>query len=250
MVRTRSSVLLDALSKKYQVPNLYEKYVEASPDNISKLVLFKKPENLWEKFQKETRKKTDEIMSLDKFAIKLFPASIIDDYQINPKYNKNPNWNIDIKHFLDLETYFDASKYDQIYILYRENMCDVLCSYWHAYNKNFFLTDNKNIASRFVPKGDINFNIYDRVYTIKSNILYKKYLQNIENYFDKKNIKYTKLEYNEVPKYLEDNFKNIELSTIDTNYDYKNLVDNYETLQKEIEFLEAEVDRDFSKIIF
>jgi hypothetical protein len=245
MARTRSSVLIDALSKKYQVPNLYEKYSECGPDTVSKLVLFKKPENLWQKFKTETRKKTDEFMLQDSFAIKLFVGNILNDYQVNPKYNKNPNWSITNDSFLDLETYFDVSKYDQIYILNRENITDVLCSYWHALNKNLFLTDNEKVAAKLTPKGVININDNVRLYFIKTYIIYKKYLNDVADYLDNKNIKYTKLDYDDVPNYLKENFTDIKLSTIDTNYDYKNSFENYKAFQQEVDLLEKEMNYEY-----
>ena len=57
MARTRSSVLIDMLSKKYDVNNFYETYRTVSPDEVSKLLLFKKPDLLWDRHKKETKKK-------------------------------------------------------------------------------------------------------------------------------------------------------------------------------------------------
>lgn len=246
MARTRSSVLIDALSKKHQVPNLYEKYSECGPDAVSNLVLFKKPENLWEKFKTETRKKTDEFMLQDSFAIKLFVGNVFNNYQVNPKYNKNPNWIITKDSFLDLETYFDVSKYNQIYILNRENITDVICSYWHALNKNLFLTNNQKIASKLSPKGTININDHVKLYFIKTYIIYRKYLYDVANYLDRKNIQYTSLDYEQVPNYLQTHFPNIELSTIDTNYDYKSSFENYDVFRKEVETLEKQLTNECS----
>lgn len=251
MARTRSSVLIDALSKKYQVPNLYEEYGYVSPENISKLVLFKKPTDLWNKLQTETLKKTKEIFLQNSFAIKLFPANIFNDFQYNTTFNKNIDWRITNQSILDLEKYFNVAEYDQVYILNRKNICDMICSYWHAYNRSFFLTDNKKIAHKFQPKGKLSIrNTHNETYIIKCNIIYNKYLNNISKYFDKKNKNYTLLDYDDVPNYLQTNFSDINLSTVDTEYDYKNLIENYNEIYETICKLKEEVERDFPDTIF
>jgi len=252
MARTRSSVLIDAVSKKYQIPNLFEEYQRISPENTSKLVLFKKPTDLWKKLQTETLKKTREIFLQDSFAIKLFPVSIFNDFQFNPNFNKNVDWHITSQSILDLEEYFNITEYDQIYILNRKNICDMICSYWHAYSKNFFHTDDKNIAKKFQPTGKMTIRTthHDTTYIIKSVIVHYKYLNYIKTYLEKKNKNYIFLDYDDVPDYLQTNFSGINLTTVDTEYNYKNLIENYNEIYETICKLEEEVDREFPNTIF
>lgn len=248
MARSRSSVIVNSYSQKYQIPNLFEDYEPVSPNNVSKMVFMKKPEILWDKFQTLTKNKTDTIFSNNQstgFVIKLFPINIVNDFQFNPLFNKIPNWNITQDSILDLEESFRISEYDKILISYRHNMTDQICSWWHAYNKSFFLTNNKNVAKAFTPKGKIVVSTFDSHYTIKSAIIHKKLLEYIPTYLNKKNLPYTLLEYNEVPTYLQENFSDIEFSTIDTKYDYKNLIENYNEINETVQKLELEVEKEF-----
>lgn len=247
MARTRSSVIVNSYAQKYQITNLFEEYRHVAPDNVSKLVFFQRPADLWDKFQKLTKQKTNEIFrnNPNGFVIKLFPVNILNDFQYNPYFNKNGDWNITEKSILDLQEYFQISNYDKIIILYRKNSCDQICSWWHAYSKRFFLTDNQDEISRNIPKGKIHVGTLDPQYTIKCSIIYKKYLEYISTYLDKKNLKYTLLEYDDVPEYLENNFSDIQLSTIDTKFDYKNQIENYYSLSETVQKLELQVDKEF-----
>jgi hypothetical protein len=53
----------------------------------------------------------------------------------------------------------------------------------------------------------------------------------MKKYFDSLDIKYTELEYNEIPKYIESNFPNVKSNHVETNYDYKNIVKDYDKLE-------------------
>lgn len=250
MARTRSSVLIDMLSKKYDANNFYETYRSVSPDEVSKLLLFKKPDLLWDRYKKETKKKTQEIIDSNlSYAVKLFPINIFNDYQYNPQYIKNPNWLINKDSLLDLEEYFQISQYDKIYLLQRENICDNICSYMHAYTTNFFLTDSSGKAKTMHPKGKVTL-VASKYYTVKCFILYQRYLKNIKIYLDKKNISYTNLEYDEVPKFIADNAPDVKLDTIDTNYDYRKAFSNYDEICELVREIEKEVDQEFPNIIF
>jgi hypothetical protein len=245
--RSRSSVIVNSYSQKYQITNLFEEYKDVCPENVSKLVFFHRQSDLLNKFKKLTKEKTDKIFhdNPNGFVIKLFPVNILNDFQYNPEFAKNSNWHITEDSLLDLEEYFQISKYDKIIITYRKNTCDQICSWWHAYNKKIFLTNNEQDVSALTPKGKIEIDTPYPLYTLKSTIVYKKYLEYISTYLDKKNLKYTLLEYHDVPKYLEDNFSNITLSTVDTKYDYKNQIENYNSLNETIEKLEQEVEKEF-----
>lgn len=249
MPRTRSSVLIDALSKKYKVPNLYETYRTVSPDEVSKLLFFKKSTLMWSKFRDEAKKKTNELLSNSSYAVKLFPINIFNDYQYNPQYTKNPNWDISKDSLLDLEEYFQISKYDQIYLLQRDNIVDNICSYWHAYTTNFFLTESVDKAKTMQPQGNLHLTA-NKYYTVKCFILFKKYLDYIQIYLDKNNLPYTKLEYNNVPAFISDCIADIKLDTVDTNYNYKNSIKNYDEISELVYRIEKEVDLEFSNFIF
>lgn len=247
MPRTRSSVMVNSYSQKYLIPNLFEEYRDVAPDKVSEMVFFQRPKDLWEKFQQVTKQKTKEIFCKypNGFVIKLFPINILNDFQYNPYFSKNSDWHITEKSILDLEEYFEISNYDKIIILYRKNSCDQICSWWHAYNRRFFLTNNINEINLNIPKGKINVNTLYPEYNIKSSIVYKKYLEYISTYLNKKNLKYTLLEYDDVPEYLKNNFSNIPLSTIDTKFNYKEQIENYDILHQTIKNLEKEVEKDF-----
>ena len=250
MPRTRSSVLIDGLSKKYKVPNLYETYRTVSPDETSKLLLFKKSTLMWSRFKEEAKKKTQELLDNNSsYAVKLFPINIFNDYQYNPQFTKHPNWNISRDSLLDLEEHFQISKYDQIYLLQRDNIVDNICSYMYAFTTNFFLTESADKAKTMQPRGKVNLTT-SKYYTAKCFILYKKYLDYIQIYLDKKNLSYTKLEYNTVPEFISDHFADVKLDTVDTNYDYKNFIKNYDEIAELVYKIEREVDQEFSDVIF
>lgn len=127
---------------------------------------------------------------------------------------------------MNLDSY-DFKHYDQIYFSFRNSISDTLASTIVAYRLGKYTYRSKDEIFKFKKPIDTIINrriLHDYIY---SCIIYS----HMKKYFDSLDIKYTELEYNEIPKYIESNFPNVKSNHVETNYDYKNIVKDYDKLE-------------------
>lgn len=235
-VRTRSSYLLDVLSQYHNLTNLFEPY--AIEVKVSNKLLFRRPDQAWIKYKEELNSITKNISSDDNFGLKIFPSNTFNFWKYNFVYNKTLDWNITKNDLLDVESTYNLSMYDQIFVLHRENFADLVCSYFHAWSTQFLYKKNEKILVQTnKPKQKrLQFN-YNKLKTIIiEDLIFQHHVINLQ----KTNLSLIKLEYNNVPTYVKENYKNITSNLLESNYDYKNTISNYDEILENIQKIKTE----------
>lgn len=250
MVRTRSSYFLDTLCKNYKITNQFEFYSDARPENEKKS-FFKDNTSLFNNYKKIILSYTERLHKNTDFGIKLFPT-------IGLNYSKfstspTPDFLLEKSDFLDLETYFQISKYDQIFLLHRNDIVNCLASFFHAQNitiqvdertsKNgaLFSEEHRNLINFYKPKNKLVYNKHTLMLAVYEFLC----LQIYEKYLISNNITYNKLEYSDIPNYIKNNFSGIDSDLIETHYDYSQF-SNYKKFESDVleclDYLKTQID--------
>lgn len=230
-VRTRSSYLLDIACNAHNSVNLFEDYLEIDQRKIHQTYLKKDPDKLWLDYQSKFNDLTSKYFNTYKsFGIKIFPLSYYNLFKSLPVITKEPNFIITSKDFLNLDS-LRLKEYDKIFVTYRKNKVDLLCSYLFAQqnNESFLFTEhNKHFLNFYKSrKHTVNPLNMPSYWWIKTLFINTYINENIHKYLEKQNIPYTRLEYNEVPSYIENTYPNIKTKYIESQIDYKTMVKNY-----------------------
>lgn len=222
--RTRSTFLINALSSFYNLENKDENYKFCHKKFNHNLV----DNNRFTLFQNCIKLTTQNYFKEDNFIIKLFPRMLtISNYEIDSVDEYN------FKHINDLSYFTNINKYDKVYFLSR-NLVDSVCSWaygnfinhFNFYNiKDFQETLSMNLSLEI----DLNNDPILKFYIFEAVILdcWKSFLD--------RNINFTTLDYSDIPEYVTNNLGNIVHTTIETKFDYKNLISNYGSLETEIQ---------------
>lgn len=221
--RTRSTLLINSLSDFYNLNNKDENY-KFCHGKLSHALIDDTRFSLFENCIKST---TQNNFYEDNFVIKLFPRFLIlNTMEIDSLEEYN------LKIIEDLSYYISFNKYNQVYFLNRD-LVDSVCSWAYGnYINTFNFYDNithKNIFDQNLKLHiDINHNSILKFYILETAILncWKTFLNN--------NIQHISLDYNDIPTYISTNFQNIVSKSIDNKFNYKELIVNYNNLEKDI----------------
>lgn len=245
MVRTRSSYLLDILCKYYNIKNEFEYYAGGRTENDAK-TFFKEHKIMFENYKKIVLKYTERLHTNNNFATKFFPTLGVNYLKLKSRhsvtYPPSPSYTFEVADFLDLQSYFRINEYDKIYFLYRKNLASGMASFLHGksiqtrvnpemnYKKGLIFEQNeKYLINLYNPKNKLYYTKEDVNMYVYEYLLLEMY----ERYLIGKNISFTKLEYDEIPKYVQENFPDVSSDYVETNYDYTNF-SNYKELEQDI----------------
>ena len=240
--RTRSTYLIDILAKHYDCPNLFEPYHRKITDKLDKTLNFYERDKKYELYLQETKKVTEHLKKLPKFAVKLFPDALYNFY----KYPTDTNKYKDIKKSdcLPFIETFNIQMYDLIFATTRNNTTDWLCSFLTAQREDMFLFKNEKEARFYAPRNTkLKYTKSFMEGMAFSNIFFEINFKVLKKFYP--NI--IRLDYDEIPSYVQDNFSGIKTSLIDTKYNYKKLITNYSQIEKDFE--QARIDIEEEKII-
>lgn len=123
----------------------------------------------------------------------------------------------------------DLTRYDEIYILSRDSDTDCISSFyvsdtldnWSAFTDSDFekLKDiqlNPNLTNPDKSSWPVIQHIWTDIV-----------LEKLKNYLEQKNKKYTFLQYEQVPSYINENFPGIVTPEVNNNIDYKKIIKDY-----------------------
>ena len=205
--RSRSSVLLETISMFYGIKILGEE--------IGKIYIRNNEEYL-----RTLKKMLKKNSRAPKGVIRLHPLQMCSRTREQAKSQK-----IDAFTLLDFK-YYNFEQYNKIYFTYRESIEDNIASNFiaHRFEKYTYKVGSKLITDTTVTfsKSD-HWHVIDYIHSIKIMELLKKYL--LEN-----SISYQELYYNDIPDYLRRNFPQVKSSHIETNYDYRKMISNYDDI--------------------
>lgn len=201
MPRSRSSLLLEAVSNHLSIPIFGDEIIgipwhqRTGQQYINKMKLMLK-----------------QASKLQHGIIKLHPLQLI---------SRNP------MSLLDLD-WFNFGGYDKIYITVRQDISENIASNFVAEKLNKYTYRSKEDLVKDIEP--MTFTEAD-YYNIDNYIWSIKILERVKSYLNNSNIKYTELEYNSIPSYVQECYP----ATVfhqETHYDYKKIVSNYEDLIK------------------
>ena len=242
--RTRSSFLQDILSQHYKIPNLFEPYKFA--EKLATKTMFISTANIGKLYKKAIIDISAELKNEPTGILKMFPCHTYNSYEL--LWKKDHNFTIQKEEILDLEKVHNISNYDKIFVLKRKNLTEGMASYWFANERGQFLftKETQFFVQSYMPKTKINL---DMPYKwLKVHYMDCRVMDYQLAWMTKNKIDFTELYYEDIPNYVETNFPNYETKYVETAYDYKNIIANYDLIDERIKRAKAEVDSDFEKI--
>jgi hypothetical protein len=262
--RTRSTYLTFALQEHYKIQNYFEiydvkNYSFFTPNQLLRVHREKANKNhvINKIFVENLTNTTKRIFKEDvSYVIKLFSRSLITKYDSNEDWVVNKHRADTASRYIDnLSTYrptvitnvseiLRLHEYTDYYYIYRD-ITETLASMEYAMQTgNFIFTaingnTGKEMVEKYYKRGlqvlDID---YDSP-RIKFYIFEVALSNFLEKYLIAKNLKYTKLSYDEIPNYVEKNLTNYKKENVigtkidieHSNNDYKQLISNYSELE-------------------
>lgn len=251
--RTRSSFLLDVLCKHYNLKNYFEPYSNVLNPSYHK-TFNKSPDNVFQKYKQNGKDITEELKITDNFGVKLFAVCCYNYYKfagiaarnaaIFPDKNTgtmNQNSIIDDsplekKDLINVIDHYNLDMYDKIYVLHRDEVQRLASNLHATYHDRFiFRTEDSgflklyNTENKSLPK----FEDWKIKAKILETVIFKYNVELLKKRY--KNL--TILDYEDVPKYVKENYPNIVSEHQETNFDYKSLrkYDQLEELVKQYE---------------
>jgi uncharacterized short protein YbdD (DUF466 family) len=202
--RTRSNYMI------FQLSNWYQKHYNSKVPIEPYADIWSTPLASWDLVSKITA----EIFSNPSFVIKIQTTDLAvqgSPYIYFHKYN--------------------LLEYDSIFLLHRSNIIDQISSLVVAYEKRAYIHTEKPSSGNFVVTFDL-----DKHYFLIPMILedYMK-LTFIKKYLKQNQKSFIPLDYDEVVDYTRENFPDVTVDCVETGFDYKNMISNYEVLKELIE---------------
>jgi len=230
-LRTRSSYLLNALSKNYNLKDKWEPYEDLMREKTHK-TLRNDPDSVWPIYKKATIEMTENFMREDNFVLKLFSHAFFNSNKIEWELMKGRSFILDSNDMLDLDTHFNLSHYDSIYFLTRKDYVNNVCSYLFGENtKLLYTVRERNIIKLYRRPMFLHYKKLHLQIMIIKNML----MEVFEKKLIETSLPYTKLDYDDVPNYVKNTFPNITNDFVETNFDYKSLIKNYDQIVNIIE---------------
>lgn len=138
--------------------------------------------------------------------------------------------------------FFNFKQYDKIYITTRNNLSEIVASYFVSSMLGQFTYKSVDELRTDVKPMAITS---DHYFYIKMLLYSELIVKHLKVYFEKNNIAWEELDYDEIPKYLDLHFPGIVSSHVETNYDYRSLVSNYDTIPSICEQLYSIITPEF-----
>lgn len=223
--RTRSSFLIDVLAKAYDLDNLYEPYHNPIINKVIEKNL--QGDDRWIDSCRQTLELTNSLKIKDNFVCKLFPDAL---FNIFKKLDGN-NFIFDNTDYHNIEKSYNISMYDKIYVTYRKNYVDLVCSFLHASkHQNFLYSEkNKNLIKFHSPKNtNLNYTKHHLIRLALTFYFFEHYLNELKKLND-----VIILEYNEIPEFVNKEFSGIKSELVESQFDYKNKIKNYVQLSED-----------------
>jgi len=246
-LRTRSTFLLDNLCANYNIQNHNENYFDIDTKFFGamrhslKVGNKKSFDKNWADYQLNFKYITDKNFETH-FGVKLFTKMLHSE----PLVLKDKDFS-NLQIITDLTTYANIRQYDQIYYLTRDFFPSI-CSYIYSLEtKNAIYRKN---SIRKVKLKSFTVNEYWLPF-INSYILDIILQEKIFDFLSTEQIPYIKLDYNDIPSYVSNNLNGVVVNpSIDTQFDYKVLIKNYDELENYCNQTYEKIYENFSHIKF
>jgi len=198
--RSRSSILLETISLFYKIPIIGEHINELSKD---KTITPSNPK--YKMLLKNCLRAPDGV-------VRLHPLQLLE----NPYSNIQSDFEL-----------FNFEQYDKIYFTYRESVPDIVSSEFVARTfKKYTYKSSTEVEQNIKP-----MRFLKRHHTIIQEHTYSEQLViKLKEHLKSKGIDSENLFYNNIPVYLKEHFPDTQTFHIETNYDYKSIIKNYDDI--------------------
>jgi len=209
--RSRSSILLETISLFYNIPLLGEDINELTED-------LKTPPSTdeYSALLEKYRNVKDGVIRFHPFQIHEMPRE-----QMLSKFEL-----------------FNFEQYDKIYITYRESVADIIASNFVARRLKKYTYKSKDQLVTDIPKMTLSIESHA---VVKDQIYFESIVDQLKQYFTLHNISFEELYYNDIPKYLTDHFPGVSSFHVETNYDYKSIIENYDDIESLYKFYKKQI---------
>ncbi len=201
--RTRSSLLLDSLCSQYAIPIIGE-----TGNRLGTV-----PTNLYQQLVIGWLK---QIESKNEGVVRIHPTQL--SFLQCSRNSKIINL-----------TWLKFNQYDKIYFTVRKNLPELISSLFVAHTlKKFTYQDKREVYNNIQPV-ELRSTSYFQSVEI---LLYSEIIMNIvKEYLMTHSIEWEELDYDTIPKHIEEHYTNANTSHVETEYDYRSIVTNYNELQ-------------------
>lgn len=176
-------------------------------------------------FEKSLKEHTQKHFQSKNFAIKLYPRMLtMSEHSIDNLETYK------LKIITNVSYVTNIKKYDTIFYLTR-NLLDSVCSWAYGNHIDYFNFRDKEMLELKLnqfPKLTINI---ENDSLLKFYLMESAILTHWKSYLLHNNIKFTELDYNQIPNYVNDNCPSIQSKTIDSKLNYQEIILNYSELQ-------------------
>jgi hypothetical protein len=227
--RTRSSYILDCLTKQHSLFNFGEKLFN---DQVvlfrTKLFSANKENNIhWTKYKQNLPQMIDTVFEADRFAVKIFPAQLMNLKAKTdlPDAASRDNFFLDPENIiLDIgQLRFD--RYDTLYLLDRD-ITDACCSFVYASMTNQWLFFDKAKADSVRRPVTCNLSPLD-YFSLDLHLISLLMIPYFESYLTENNIAYTKVMFDDIPDFVKNACPEVKSGYVDAEFDYRELMTNY-----------------------
>jgi hypothetical protein len=122
---------------------------------------------------------------------------------------------------------FNFKQYDQVYVVYREPVSDLIASFLVAEKLATFTYQHNIKPFKNIEPIEITPESYKH---IKGHIHSENFVRKLKEYFTINNIKYKDLFYDDIPKFCKKNYPGGKTFHLETNYNYKKIIKNYDEI--------------------
>lgn len=201
--RTRSSILLDSLCSHYGIPNIGEdgNNLGNSPSHI---------------YLPLVRGWLKQIESKKEGVVRIHPT------QLSLLQNTRNSKIIDI-------SWLNLAGYNKIYFTGRKNTSEMISSLFIASTLGKFTYQDKKEVHQNIERITLTSTSYFQTVEI---LLYSEFIMDeLKKYLATNAIEWEELDYDTIPKHIEENYSNAATFHVETHYDYRSIVTNYDDLQ-------------------
>ena len=221
--RSRSSLLINSISEYYKIKNYFEYFQSAGNSFLRRENIKNDPWLMYQDYASRAVTK----MHNEPHCVKFIPTNFIDIFYKSEKSITDTLLQDQSHHIKNFVDFFRLKDYDKIYITYRENLTEALCSMNNAnLNRSWWLREKKDLPFQAVDltNTDIRNVMLKLIFT-------KVLLEKIELKLTEHGISFIRLGYNEIPTYVQPQYPEVSPGVVETDLDYQQLTPNFDEIQ-------------------
>jgi hypothetical protein len=246
--RSKSSYLIDIVSRQFKLDNKFEELIKYQSLILNTKVFHPDSNFQWERYKINLGKNFQKISSESNYAIKIFPSLFINHLSYkNIHYNFADNY-FAKENFINDLGFINLELYNQIYIIDRHNLTDLVISWLLGHYNDQFLHLQDFTIKKFNLLHNLNLEDAFIKFAIYVMMTQKVFIDKIKQFLNRFNVRYVDLNYDNVEQYIDSKGWNSTSMFIKTYFNYSDHP-RYQEFKFEISKIYDEVNlrfRDFN----